>query len=46
MSASREVILSGGAFNSPQLLKLCGIDHAGEIAKIGIRPNIELAGSV
>jgi choline dehydrogenase len=44
LSASREVILSCGAFNSPQLLKLSGIGHAGEIAKLGIRPMIELHG--
>jgi len=44
MSASREVILSGGAFNSPQLLKLSGVGHAGEFAKLGIKPNVELHG--
>jgi choline dehydrogenase len=44
MSASREVILSGGAFNSPQLLKLSGIGHAGELLPLGIRPINELPG--
>ncbi|KAK0712861.1 hypothetical protein B0T26DRAFT_780734 [Lasiosphaeria miniovina] len=34
--ASREVIVSGGAFNSPQLLKLSGIGPAAELQKFGI----------
>src|ERR1700746_1261847 len=36
--ADREVILSGGSINSPQLLLLSGIGPAGEISRIGIRP--------
>lgn len=34
--ARREVIVSGGAFNSPQLLKLSGIGPAAELAKFKI----------
>jgi len=34
--ASREVIVSGGAFNTPQLLKLSGIGPATELARHGI----------
>jgi choline dehydrogenase len=35
-SARREVILSGGAINSPQLLKLSGVGPARELAEHGI----------
>ncbi|KFY61043.1 hypothetical protein V497_03169 [Pseudogymnoascus sp. VKM F-4516 (FW-969)] len=35
-TASREVIISGGAYNSPQLLKLSGIGPAAELKKFGI----------
>lgn len=34
--AAREVILSGGAINSPQLLLLSGVGPADELAKLGI----------
>ncbi|KAK0631082.1 hypothetical protein B0T17DRAFT_590362 [Bombardia bombarda] len=34
--ARREVIVSGGAFNSPQLLLLSGIGNATELAKLNI----------
>jgi choline dehydrogenase-like flavoprotein len=36
VSARREVVLCGGAFNSPQLLMLSGIGEPGELAKHGI----------
>jgi choline dehydrogenase len=38
------VILSGGAFNSPQLLKLSGIGPAEELQKFGITPIVNLPG--
>ena len=34
--AAREVLLSGGAINSPQLLQLSGIGDAGELKALGI----------
>lgn len=38
-----EVILSGGAINSPQLLMLSGIGPAGHLAQSGIRTLVDLA---
>ena len=42
--ADREVILSGGAFNSPQLLLLSGIGPADELRVLGIEPVVDLPG--
>ena len=42
--ADREVILSGGSINSPQLLLLSGIGPANEISRAGIRPIHDLPG--
>ena len=42
--ATREVILSGGAINSPQLLLLSGIGPGEEIRRHGIEPVQELPG--
>ncbi|MET0930301.1 MAG: choline dehydrogenase [Aeromicrobium sp.] len=39
-----EVILCGGAFNSPQLLQLAGIGRAAELEPLGIAPMVELPG--
>ena len=42
--ASKEVILSGGTYNSPQLLQLSGIGPAGLLAQHGIEVRHALAG--
>ena len=42
--AAREVILCGGAYNSPQLLMLSGIGPAEELRRHGIAPVVDLAG--
>ena len=44
VQASREVILAGGAINSPQLLMLSGIGPADELAEHGIALHHELPG--
>lgn len=35
-TASREVIIAGGVYNSPQLLKLSGVGPADELRRVGI----------
>jgi choline dehydrogenase len=42
--ADREVILSGGSINSPQLLMLSGIGNASELSAHGITPKVDLPG--
>jgi choline dehydrogenase len=39
-----EVILAGGAINSPQLLQLSGVGDAGHLASLGIEPVVDLPG--
>ncbi|MCW0236324.1 MAG: choline dehydrogenase [Ferrovibrio sp.] len=39
-----EVLLSGGAINSPQILMLSGIGAADDLRKLGIDPEIDLPG--
>ncbi len=39
-----EVILCGGAINSPQLLQLAGIGNAQELGALGIEPVVDLPG--
>jgi choline dehydrogenase len=40
----KEVILSGGAYGSPQLLMLSGIGPAADLSKHGIKPLVDLPG--
>ncbi len=42
--AGREVILAGGAYNSPQVLMLSGIGRPDELRQAGIAPFHEIAG--
>ncbi len=44
LRAAREVLLSAGALQSPQLLMLSGIGPAGLLHKVGISPRHELPG--
>ena len=42
--AGREVVLAGGAYNSPQLLMLSGIGPADELTEAGVEPWHDLPG--
>jgi choline dehydrogenase len=42
--AGREVVLSGGSYNTPQLLMLSGIGPADELKALGIAPLLDLPG--
>ncbi len=42
--ANKEVILSGGAINSPQILMLSGIGPAQDLTKVGVNPVVDLPG--
>jgi choline dehydrogenase-like flavoprotein len=42
--AEREVILSGGSYNSPQLLMLSGVGPASELERVGVTPVHDLPG--
>ncbi|TWP37577.1 choline dehydrogenase [Leekyejoonella antrihumi] len=42
--AAREVILCGGAFNSPQLLQLAGIGNAVDLEALGVTSMVDLPG--
>jgi choline dehydrogenase len=42
--AAREVILSGGSYNSPQLLMLSGVGPADDLRSHGIKPMLDLPG--
>jgi choline dehydrogenase len=42
--ADREVIVSGGAYNSPKLLMLSGVGPADELAEVGVKPFHDLPG--
>jgi len=44
LSAGREVIIAGGAINSPQLLMLSGIGEAGQLQDNGIKVEADLFG--
>jgi len=43
-STTREVVLTGGVFNTPQLLMLSGIGEADHLRSVGIQPKVDLPG--
>jgi choline dehydrogenase len=43
-TASKEVIVSGGTYNSPQILKLSGVGPADELTRLGIKVVKDLPG--
>lgn len=44
LTATREVVVSGGAINSPQLLMLSGIGPKAQLSEQGIETKVDLAG--
>jgi choline dehydrogenase len=44
VQASREIILAGGVYNSPQLLMLSGIGPADHLRQVGVAPVVDLPG--
>jgi choline dehydrogenase len=44
VTAAKEIILCGGAINSPQLLMLSGIGDADALRALGIKPKLDLPG--
>jgi 4-pyridoxate dehydrogenase len=44
VSTTREVLLAGGVFNTPQLLMLSGIGEADHLREVGIEPKVNLPG--
>ncbi|MEO7399308.1 MAG: GMC oxidoreductase [Polaromonas sp.] len=44
VQAGREVVLCGGAFNTPQLLLLSGIGPSRDLQALGINPRVDLPG--
>ncbi|KAG8166893.1 hypothetical protein KVR01_002582 [Diaporthe batatas] len=44
VTASREVIIAGGVYNSPQILKLSGVGPAAELKKFGIPVIVDAPG--
>jgi choline dehydrogenase len=43
-ASAGEVILCGGAFNTPQLLQLSGVGNAADLQALGIAPVVDLPG--
>jgi choline dehydrogenase-like flavoprotein len=43
-TATREVLLAGGVFNTPQLMMLSGIGEADHLREVGVEPKVNLPG--